>query len=246
MNRILETFGVPRVLLPVIHPVTREAALHSIGIASDAGCRGVWLIDQGMSAEDVLRLVLTVRDLWPALWVGVNLLRHHPSKALRRALADCDGRIDGIWSDDAGIDEKHGIQHHAEYFVRERQTHHWQGLYFGGVAFKCQSPVDDEDLPGAAAAALPMMDVVCTSGPGTGQPASVAKVVAMREGLGPTGALALASGVDEENVADYLPHVDAFLVGTGIERTLGALDAGKAARLQAAIAAYGEALSASS
>jgi hypothetical protein len=45
------------------------------------------------------------------------------------------------------------------------------------------------------------------------------------------GALARASGVTEANVAGYLPYVDAYLVGTGIEHAFGALDPARVAGL---------------
>jgi phosphoribosylanthranilate isomerase len=64
--------------------------------------------------------------------------------------------------------------------------------------------------------------VICTSGPGTGVPADIAKVRALRAGT--TAPIALASGITPENVRDYLPYVDAYLVGTGIETRFGVLD----------------------
>jgi predicted TIM-barrel enzyme len=237
-NRIGEVFGVPRVLLPVVHPVSREAALESVAAASAAGVRGIFLINQGMSTEEVLALVMTIRDRDPSLWVGVNLLGVPVAEVLARGLAACGGRLDGIWSDTAQIDEAAGAQPAAQAFVDARRQHGWNGLYFGGVAFKYQRAVSDDMLGAASAAALPFMDVVCTSGPGTGKEADPAKVIAMRRGMGERGALALASGVTEENVADYLPYVDAYLVGTGIEKDFGVLDPGKVARLHRLVAAF--------
>lgn len=55
-------------------------------------------------------------------------------------------------------------------------------------------------------------------------PAEVAKVHAIRTGIASTTPLALPSGVNEENVGDYLPDVHAFLVGTALESRLGVLD----------------------
>jgi phosphoribosylanthranilate isomerase len=46
-----------------------------------------------------------------------------------------------------------------------------------------------------------------------------------------TSALALASGITEDNVRTYLPDVQVFLVGTGIESAFGVLDATKVKRL---------------
>ncbi len=235
MNRILEVFGRPRVLLPVIHPVSRESALGGVEIAHRAGCRGVFLIDQGMSAGEVLGLLLEVRRRWPDLWVGLNLLSDEPKEALRHALSACEGRLDGLWSDNALIDERSTSQPAAQQFLDARRELGWEGLFFGGVAFKYQRPVPPEDLGRAASTAAPYMDVICTSGPGTGYAAEAGKVATMRSGVGPSHAMALASGVTEDNVADYLPYVEAYLVGTSLEVSLGTLDPARVERLRVAI-----------
>jgi len=235
MNRITETFGKSPVLLPVVHPVDRDTALRSIDVVRAAGCKGLFLINQGMSSREVLQLVRDVRARDPELWIGVNLLDHRAPDALSDALDQCDGRIDGIWADNAHIDEHSAAQPRAEEFVATRRARNWNGLYFGGVAFKYQRDVASADLPRSAAVAARYMDVVCTSGPGTGQAADVDKVCAMREGLG-DGALALASGVTPENVRAYMPYVDAFLVGTGIEESFGVIDKTKLAALLRAMA----------
>jgi predicted TIM-barrel enzyme len=236
MNRINEVFGRPRVLLPVIHPVTRDHALAAVDVAVAAGADGVFLINQGLDERAVLALIGEVRGRYPSLWVGVNLLSRAPADALAFGLAEC-GRIDGIWSDNAGIDERGGDQARANAFVEARQRLGWNGLYFGGVAFKYQREVARADLARAAAVAAKYMDVICTSGPGTGRAADPAKPRAMREGASGV-ALALASGVTTANVGEYLPYVDAYLVGTGIERELGVLDPDETKRLAASIHAF--------
>lgn len=222
-SRIYEIFGVDHVLLPVIHTIGHAEALESVRVAHVAGCRGVFLIDQELSPPEVLALVCEARDTYPDLWIGVNLLSRRPPQALVDALAACHGRVDGIWSDNAGVDERSGTrQPTADLFVAERRQHDWRGLYFGGVAFKYQRRVADEDLGRLAAMASAYVDVICTSGSGTGVPADLAKVRAMRAGT--AAPIALASGITPENVRDYLPYVDAYLVGTGIEERFGVLD----------------------
>jgi predicted TIM-barrel enzyme len=67
------------------------------------------------------------------------------------------------------------------------------------------------------------MDVVTTSGPGTGIAAARAKIVAMKEAVGGFP-LAIASGITPDNVADYLDVADCFLVATGISRSFTELD----------------------
>jgi uncharacterized protein len=231
-TRINEVFRGPKVLLPVVHPVSEPAAMASIDIVVKAMCDGIFLINQGMATDEVLQLVKKVRGKYPKLWIGLNLLGMSASEALRKALAVCEGRVDGIWIDDARIDERAGTQDAAQDFLNTRKELNWKGLLFGGVAFKYQRAVAEADLNLAAAVAAPFMDVVCTSGPGTGQAANAHKTTALRLGLPEGHALALASGITENNVRSYLPDVDAFLVGTGIESTFGVLDAKKVQRLQ--------------
>jgi predicted TIM-barrel enzyme len=226
-NRIIDAFGSSHVLLPVIHPVSRDAALASIRTCCDGGVKGVWLIDQGMSEADLLALVREVRALYPSLWIGVNLLAHQPAHALA-ATFSAGVSVDGLWSDNAGIDDDHrqagGVYPWADEMLAARRTMGWEGLYFGGVAFKYQR--EPEDLGLAATDAVPYMDVLCTSGPGTGFAADVEKVRVLRSGLG-DHAMALASGVTAQNVRSYMPFVQAFLVGTGLESRLGVIDPGK-------------------
>ena len=191
MNRIREVFGVDRVVLPVVHPLGLTEALASVEVAYAAGAKGVFTINQGMNDGEVLALVREIWRRYPALWVGVNLLGHSPANALRDALDTC-GRIDGIWSDNALVDERAADQTAAAELVEARRARGWTGLYFGGVAFKYQREVAADALGRASVVAMSYMDVVCTSGPGTGKAADVAKVIAMREAIGPDGAIALA------------------------------------------------------
>lgn len=239
MNRIAQVFAKTRVLLPVIHPTKgRDGALAAVRIARDGGADGVFLIDQGMSERELLALVGEVRTLYPGWWIGLNLLSHEPADALKAALDTC-GAIDGIWSDNAGVDERAGAQPRADRLVTARRERGWNGLYFGGVAFKYQREVSATDLPRATELASSYMDVICTSGPGTGHAADPSKVTAMRSGVSADVAISLASGVTVDNVHAYLPYVDAYLVGTGIEHEVGVLNPAAVTALARAIHAFG-------
>ena len=103
----------------------------------------------------------------------------------------------------------------------EKFSERWSGLYFGGVAFKYQRPVDD--LAQAAMIAADYMDVVTTSGPGTGHAASLEKISCLKQALGDQP-LAIASGITPENVGDYLDRADCFLVATGVSKLWEELD----------------------
>lgn len=232
MNKIVHTFSAKRVLLPVIHPVSHQDALENARICADSGVSGVFLINQGMGAQDVLRLGVEIHESL-GLWVGVNLLCFSPPSVLR-AVQEHNRSFGGIWTDGAGVDHHGHAERQMELlaFRGARDEALWSGLYFGGVAFKHQAFVPNDRLSRAACIAEPYMDVVCTSGPATGIAADVERVRLMRNGLSIRGCLALASGVTEENVSDYLPYVDAFLVGTGLEKKFGVFDAKKVERLQ--------------
>lgn len=213
INHLQQTFGRPRVFLPVIHPVSRTIALGSIETAVESGADGVFLINQGMSTRQLLDFIPEVRQRHADLWIGVNLLGTAPEEVIPLI---ADQPVGGIWSDQAGIDERSVAQPAGERFQEARRLAGWTGLYFGGVAFKYQREVPDALLPEAAGKAAPWMDVITSSGPGTGRAAPVEKTQALRRGAG-RHPMALASGVSPENIEGFLPFVDAYLVASEIE-----------------------------
>ncbi|MBF0451760.1 MAG: adenine phosphoribosyltransferase [Candidatus Magnetomorum sp.] len=214
-NALKRTFQRSRVFLPVIHPVDKQTALFSIKTAVESGADGIFLINQGMSTTQVLEFIPEVHLMYTSLWIGVNLLGTEPAEVIE-LIADLP--INGIWSDNAGIDEFADVQPIGERFYKARQRTGWSGLYFGGIAFKYQREVPVPLLPDAAKKSAPWVDVITSSGPGTGFAASVEKAKLIRSGAG-THPLALASGVSPENIESFLPHVDAYLVASEIETT---------------------------
>ena len=212
-NALTRVFRRTRVFLPVIHPGSKKTALDSIWTAVESRADGIFLINQGMSAAQVLEFIPEVHQRFEGLWIGVNLLGIKPEAVIGRVSGLPVG---GIWSDDADIDELSDAQPAGERFSAARERYGWKGLYFGGVAFKYQREVPDALLPDAARKAGPWMDVITSSGPATTIPAEREKAKALRSGAG-KHPLALASGVSLENVDIFLPHVDAYLVASSIE-----------------------------
>jgi hypothetical protein len=92
-------FRRSRVLLPVIHPVTKESALRSIQTAVESGADGVFLINQGKSASEVLAFVREVHQRHEDLWLGVDLLGTEPEDVIGLV---ADLPVGGIWSDNRG------------------------------------------------------------------------------------------------------------------------------------------------
>ena len=215
--------GVGPAVMPVIHVLDRAQAERNAAVAAAAGAAGVFLINHDFPKEQLLPVIRAVRARWPALWLGVNFLAVTGRDAfpvLGRLQAEgCP--VDAYWADDACMDEREAEQAAAEEIARIRADSGWTGLYFGGVPFKKQRPVDPAQHRRSAGIARPFMDVVTTSGIATGHEAEDNKIADFRIGLGAglDGApLALASGVTPLNAARYGRDVDCFLVATGINR----------------------------
>lgn len=216
-HRFKERFPRKHVVLPVIHAECESQAITNVEIAREAGADGVFLINHSMPWQDLLEVYWAVRERFDDWWIGVNCLGLQSEKVFRELPA----HVNGAWVDNAKIDERATIQPTADRINAARLKSKWPGLYFGGVAFKYQRSVDD--LKAAATIAMNYMDVVTTSGPGTGEAASVQKIRTMKAAMGEFP-LAIASGITPENIGEYLGLADCYLVATGISKSFTELD----------------------
>lgn len=221
-SRFREVFSNRHVILPVIHVESDQQAVRNALVARDAGCDGVFLINHGVGHQTLINSYVAVKEVLEDFWVGINSLGREPAAVFS------ESQVDGLWTDNAGIDENSTTQPYADSVNRERELRHWNGLTFGGVAFKYQPEVTS--VGRVARIAADYMDVVTTSGPGTGVAASVDKIRIMKEAIGEFP-LAIASGITPENVGAYLPYSDCFLVATGISHDFTRLDPGRVAAL---------------
>jgi uncharacterized protein len=220
MYRFRKVFSNQHVILPVIHVTGRNQALQNVNIAFENGCDGVFLINHNTADIPYLKLLLIHRDIrasFPDKWMGINCLDLEPASVVSLAPEG----VSGVWTDNSLIDEDLEVQKEAEGVFKNRVDNGWFGLYFGGVAFKYQKPV--KNLEKVTLLAKKYMDVVTTSGPATGKSADIEKIKIMRSVLGDYP-LAIASGITPENVTDYLPIADCFLVATGISKGFTELD----------------------
>ena len=216
-------------VLPVIHVQNEEQAKRNIKIATSEGVPGVFLINHDFEFVDLIPILINVRKQFPYLWMGVNFLGIAGDIAFKTLgkLFTSDGcQIDAYWADNAYIDERVGLneQERADKIFKMRDSSNWNGLYFGGTAFKCQRRVVDDLVQKAASYATHYMDVVTTSGDGTGLAADIDKIIKMHKGCN-NKAMAIASGITPDNAGRYAPYADAFLVATGISKDFYNLDA---------------------
>lgn len=220
----------------VLHARSVEGTIENAKIAMNEGMDGVFLINQGMVASQVLEAVPRVREAF-VVWgcesgtIGVNLLGYTPFQVLR--VTGQETRVDAIWTDHVSGD--------ARLFAEERVARRWAGQWFGGVCFKYGPDEDaspEEIRKICRRPELAGVDVITTSGPGTGHAAPIAKVRAFRGALN-ARPLALASGVTADNVGVYMSEgVNHVLVGTGIESRFGFLDPARVAALVHAVRAH--------
>ena len=207
------------VVTPVIHVLDQLQVENNIALALGENVAGVFLINHDFGIEPFLPIVRAARQRFPDIWIGLNFLAVTGADAfpILGQLAQKDCPIDAYWADDARIDERRVNQSEAIEIDQIRQNSGWNGLYFGGTAFKKQRAVAPDKMEMAAQQATRYMDVVTTSGVATGEEANHSKIDEFRHGVG-SHTLALASGITPENAASY-NQVDCFLVATGINKT---------------------------
>ena len=209
------------VVLPVIHVLDAGQTIENIKKASGAGCPGVFLINHDFGVDPFLPIIHEARNSFPDFWLGLNFLAVIGAKAfpVLSELEAAGCRIDGYWADDARIDESAAIasQPEAQEILGVKERAGWNGLYFGGTAFKKQREVAAADYARSAEIACEYMDVVTTSGVATGKAADTKKIETFRQACGDKP-IALASGITPENVHLYSDLVDCLMVATGINK----------------------------
>lgn len=201
-------------VLAVIHSRPKDALKNAI-TAMSCGCDGVFFISHGDMTPAEL-LYLSDSDVFPNPQ-GVNLLGFSVVDAMNMV----GSRASMLWSDytPSGLER--------ETLESEKHDMSFSGLFFGGVAFKYQP--QPSDLRKAAEDVRGFVDVLTTSGDGTGYAPEVEKLAVLAEGFG--NKIAVASGVTPENVVPMLPYLSHILVSTGISKDFYTIDQEKCKRL---------------
>lgn len=207
------------VVTPVIHVLDAAQTRANLDMIAQAGAQGAFLINHDFGRDRFLPILREIRRALPDMWLGLNFLAEDGRVGFAElgALAAEGLGFQALWADDACLDETRSDQPDARAIAATRAASGWQGLYFGGVAFKKQRPVAEADLPAAAALGAAWLDVTTTSGVATGHAPDLAKIATFRAALGDRP-LALASGITPDNAAAFAADVDCFLVATGINR----------------------------
>lgn len=215
----------PHALLVVVHAQTFAQVKENVDIAMHYGADGVFLINHGPTHTELTSWYLKLRREIPAGWIGLNYLDLSQSQAI----AELPHSASGLWVDDMGVrDDNEPTPNTLDNLRAHWWAAHPERLHFGGVAFKGQQLVKDPAK--AARKAIRQTDVITTSGPQTGSPPALEKIVAMRRVIDDR-ILAVASGISHENVRQFKPYVDCFIVASGISEDYHQLDPKKVLRL---------------
>lgn len=205
-------------IFPVVHIQDAEQALDQSSMALEMGADGVYLIDHGgHPPADLIHAFNQVKEAHPERFVGINVLQSPSAAATLTLLLDISRKgdmvalPDGLWEDNAELDKDRVFE------LRALHPELTSIRYLGGVAFK-YTPLFTED-PGLASQEArrlePYVDVVTTSGAGTGKAPTPEKIRAMKAAIGKK--LAVASGISAQNFAQYDGSFDQLLVSTSVE-----------------------------
>lgn len=206
---------------PVVHINSLEMAVEQSSRALDAGADGVFLIDHHLTSPLLtFETLAATRERNPGAHIGINLLGHKTLQILNFIdAAIAEGRIDrapdALWVDDVLQPNRSDAE--VSFIAQQQQPALRAMRLFGGIAFKyTASYTDDPEIAARQTEQLDdVVDVVTTSGKGTGYAPSPSKLAAMRAATAKP--IAVASGISADNVADYSGSVDEVLIASSIE-----------------------------
>lgn len=182
-------------LIPVIHMINENQVLTNVLTCLSCGIEKVFIINHQTTSEDLIKCVRRVKDTYPNLWVGINMLDKYVEDAILYEF-----EFDGLWCDQS-------------IKLEDYKHRRFEGMLFTGLAFKYQPQPKDIEL--ACQESILTSDVSTTSGPGTGKAADINKILDLRKNLG-EHPMAIASGVNIENIDTYKGIVDYLLVASSI------------------------------
>lgn len=182
-------------LIPVIHMVNQNQVLTNVRTCVESGVEKIFLINHQTNKDELIKCATIVKELYPNLWIGLNMLDVYLEDAI---LYDFD--FDGLWCDQT-------------LTIDESKNRKFKGMLFTGLSFKYQP--QPKDLEIACEEAILATDVATTSGAVTGRAADINKIKNIHEYLN-GHPMAIASGVNRDNILTYKGLVNYLLVASSI------------------------------
>jgi predicted TIM-barrel enzyme len=194
-----------------------QRTLEQATIALSNGADGIFLIpaQYEISVEATLACYHVVRKQYSEAFIGINFLSQASVSANNIPMC-----ANALWVDD-GL----GSQDRSDRLLQIREILHgrgWKGKVYGGFMFKGNNQTwPNEERMQEYVQKLPhCLDVAVSSGRCTGIAADMEFFFKVRSYVEQAGLpLGLASGVSADNIHNFLPHTQDFIIGTGIEES---------------------------
>ncbi len=214
-------YGSNNKLIIVVHIINepntdiKERTLEQVKIAFNNNADGVFLTigEACLSVKTIVDCYSYIRKLFPFEFIGINFMCDSVTAATSVPID-----ANALWID-KGLGQVNYLTDilNAKQILQQRQ---WKGLYFGGFCLKGNNQLLFElpnNLCNQNWEPEKYFDVCVTSGISTGIPIDLnhLKIISAKANGVP---LALASGVNETNITSFIPYVNYFIVGTGVEK----------------------------
>lgn len=194
-------------IIPVIHHIDEKTTFENVKICSNNNVYGIFLIQMDGKNETLTNLAKKIKLEFESLKVGVNHLGYYAKESVLECI---NYGLDMCWSDNSIVSSEH-ISNEALEIQKEIKNMDFK--FFNSVAFKYQKK--EPNPPLAAIKSKSLGFIPTTSGVATGVFADLNKIKAIKNDL-KEYPLALASGLNVDNVKDFQPYINFGLVSTGI------------------------------
>lgn len=192
---------------PVIHHLHYGLSLDQARKAFDSNANGIFLISPHGRDYEILLVAKELKKLYPDKHIGINYLNEGVIAAFKHAV---EFNLDMVWGDFCGVSSK-GLDATGQE-LKNLVNKNPEIKVFCSVAFKYQ-PIE-KDPAAAAKIALQAGFIPTTSGSATGQAPSLEKIKAMSGAS--NGVLAVASGMNKDNIESFKPYLSEVLIASGI------------------------------
>lgn len=195
-------------IYPVIHVSNMNNVIENVEISRKCGCEGVFLIHMQGHDEILTDIFRELKIRYPDLKIGINRLSKRPSESFDEN-NKCGANF--TWMDNCGISD--GEMNSYGHGLVDIKTNNPSHKIFAGIAFKYQK-TDNKPIE-SVKMALENGYIVTTTGMSTGNAPDVKKIIDFSNAVGREN-LAIASGITPENIKEFVPYCEHFLVATGI------------------------------
>jgi hypothetical protein len=181
-------------IIPVIHSENAYQVEENVKICLDCGVKNAFLINHTISYLELISIREFIKNKYPDFWAGVNFLDLSLPMSLKV------------------FENFDGLCHDQFPFIEDKPNF----CFFGCISFKYQPDIEENEFDSYCKQIEKVVDVVVTSGDATGSPPTIAKIKKIRSKINKNIPLAVASGININNIKSFSEYVDYFLVASSI------------------------------